>query len=119
MTSAMTTPLQNLYHDWAKAAATLLWCHWKLLDARYEVAARWFDTLREPTTSPDDADARRTESPTSEAIARRAAECMRKGLPPPSEIYEVQNRGRLDWSQFPEWARPSDPELFEGCSHEG
>jgi len=43
----------------------------------------------------------------------------RSGLAPPNEIYEAPNRGRVDWSKFPEWARPADPELFEECVHEG
>jgi hypothetical protein len=44
---------------------------------------------------------------------------MRQGLAPPREVYEVQNRGRIDWTTAPDWARPADPELFEGCGHEG
>jgi hypothetical protein len=52
-------------------------------------------------------------------LERRATELANKGLPPPKEIYEVQNRSRIDWSKFPEWARPVDPEVFEGCAHEG
>jgi hypothetical protein len=50
---------------------------------------------------------------------RRATERVQAGLPPPRAIYDTQNRGRIDWSSFPEWARPSDPELFEGTQHEG
>jgi len=48
-----------------------------------------------------------------------AAARVRRGLAPPREIYEVQNRNDIDWSVLPEWARPADPELFEGCAHEG
>lgn len=114
-----TSPFQSLYHDLSKAATTLLWCHWKLVDARYEVAARWLDMLREPAPSEERPVALAAEPPSSKEIARQAAQCMRKGLPPPPEIYEVQNRSLIDWAQFPEWARPSDPELFEGCAHEG
>jgi len=44
---------------------------------------------------------------------------MAAGLAPPPEIYQVPYRNQIDWSKFPEWARPSDPDLFEGCSHEG
>jgi hypothetical protein len=53
------------------------------------------------------------------ALEQQARERARRGLPPPREIYDVHNRNRVDWSTLPEWARPSDPELFEGCSHEG
>ena len=52
-------------------------------------------------------------------LERQAAERVRRGLAPPREIYETLYRNRIDWSRFPEWARPSDPELFQGCGHEG
>ena len=44
---------------------------------------------------------------------------LQQGLAPPRELYLVQNRHRIPWSQLPGWARPSDPELFDGCCHEG
>jgi hypothetical protein len=44
---------------------------------------------------------------------------MRRGLAPPPEIYRVEYRRRIDWLRFPAWARPVDPELFDGCCHEG
>jgi hypothetical protein len=53
-----------------------------------------------------------------ETLERAALERARQGLPLPRQVYEAQNRGRIDWSRFPAWARPSDPELFEG-GHEG
>ena len=34
-------------------------------------------------------------------------------------IYQMPYRNRIDWSEFPDWARPSDPEMFEGTGHEG
>jgi hypothetical protein len=52
-------------------------------------------------------------------LVRQAFERLRRGLPPPREIYQVQHRNRVDWLQFPEWARPSDPEMFKDCVHEG
>jgi hypothetical protein len=54
-----------------------------------------------------------------EELERRGAALTARGLPPPKELYEVQNRSRVDWSKFPEWARPIDPEVFEGSAHEG
>jgi hypothetical protein len=48
-----------------------------------------------------------------------AAARLRQGLAPPREIYQVQYRNAIDWSQFPAWARPIDPEIFDGCCHEG
>lgn len=52
-------------------------------------------------------------------LEKRAVERLRQGLAPPREIYQLPYRDRLDWSELPDWARPSDPELFEGCGHEG
>ena len=44
---------------------------------------------------------------------------MRAGLAPPAEIYLVENRGKIDWSLCPNWARPVNPDVFDGCCHEG
>jgi hypothetical protein len=44
---------------------------------------------------------------------------LSKGLAPPREVYQAQNLDRINWSLFPEWARPSDPDLFGECPHEG
>jgi hypothetical protein len=50
------------------------------------------------------------------ALAKqRAAE----GWAPPAEIYRVELRREIDWSEFPAWARPVDPEVFDRCCHEG
>ncbi len=48
-----------------------------------------------------------------------AKERMSRGLAPPPEIYRIKNRSLIDWSIFPSWARPLDPEVFDGCCHEG
>jgi len=53
------------------------------------------------------------------SLEQRASARMRQGLAPPRQIYELPYRNRVNWSDFPEWARPSDPELFDGCAHEG
>jgi hypothetical protein len=52
------------------------------------------------------------------SLERVATDRLKRGFAPPREIYDVQNRGRIDWSGVPDWARPVDPELFEG-GHEG
>jgi hypothetical protein len=54
-----------------------------------------------------------------EKLKRLAAERISQGLAPPREIYQVPYRSHIDWTTFPDWARPSDPEMYEGCSHEG
>ena len=54
-----------------------------------------------------------------EQLARKIEDRLKKGLAPPAEIYNIQNRHKIDWSSVPEWALPIDPDLFEGCAHEG
>ena len=56
---------------------------------------------------------------TPQELAAVAADRMRQGFAPPVEIYQVQHRSRIDWADFPDWARPLDPELFDRCCHEG
>jgi len=52
-------------------------------------------------------------------LEKRAMERLQSGFAPPPEIYDVRNRGQIDWSKVPDWAKPVDPEVFQGCSHEG
>jgi hypothetical protein len=52
-------------------------------------------------------------------LVHSAQERMRRGFSPPAEIYLVQNRAKIDWSRYPDWARPVDPELFGDSCHEG
>ena len=59
------------------------------------------------------------ESDRISALVVEAQARMRDGFPPPREIYQIQNRGKIDWTVFPDWARPVSPELYDGCSHEG
>ncbi len=44
---------------------------------------------------------------------------VRQGFAPPPELYRLRGRADIDWSRFPSWAQPIDPDVFEGCSHEG
>jgi hypothetical protein len=95
---------------------------WLLLDAQYRAGLKLVAALSPGAvtpTGPEPESAAPRAADDLKEIERRAAERASKGLPPPKEIYEVQNRNRIDWSRFPEWARPVDPEVFEGCGHEG
>jgi hypothetical protein len=58
------------------------------------------------------------ETPALQALEESALKRAKQGLPPPRQVYDAENRNRIDWSRFPAWVRPSDPELFEG-GHEG
>ena len=48
-----------------------------------------------------------------------AYERVGRGLAPPPEIYRIEYRRCVDWSKFPPWAQPVDPEVFNGSCHEG
>ena len=61
----------------------------------------------------------RSLSGIDEGLMARVEDRLQRGLAPPAEIYQVQNRTKVDWSRIPEWASPIDPDLFEGCGHEG
>jgi hypothetical protein len=54
-----------------------------------------------------------------ERLIELAETRMHRGLAPPPDIYRIEYRRRIDWLQFPDWARPVDPQLFDGCCHEG
>lgn len=58
-------------------------------------------------------------SPSERQLIDRALWCVEHGFAPPAEIYRVEHRRHIDWAAFPSWARPLDPEVFEGCCHEG
>ncbi len=53
------------------------------------------------------------------ALIELAEQRISQGLAPPPEIYRIEYRQRLDWSKFPNWAQPVDPQVFDGCCHEG
>jgi hypothetical protein len=63
--------------------------------------------------------ARRVSAAGDDAVIRLAEQRVRQGLAPPPEVYRVEHRRRIDWLKFPSWARPVDPQLFDGCCHEG
>lgn len=60
-----------------------------------------------------------TDWKSPEELAEVAAVRMRQGFAPPAEVYRVPYRSLINWSDFPDWAQPIDPEAFEGCCHEG
>jgi hypothetical protein len=102
------------YRWWSRTAIQLAWGQWRLFDAQYRAGLRMVDTVLDAFGGP-----RPRTGPPGADLERRAAERMAQGLAPPREIYDVRNRGRIDWTQVPDWARPSDPELFDGAGHEG
>ena len=59
------------------------------------------------------------ESVRGKALIKLAGERISHGLAPPPEIYRIEYRRYIDWSEFPTWAQPIDPQVFDGCCHEG
>jgi hypothetical protein len=55
----------------------------------------------------------------AKALMEIALDRVRRGFAPPAEIYRVEYRQQVDWSQFPSWARSPDPDVYTGCCHEG
>jgi hypothetical protein len=118
------------YHFWSGVVTSTLGCQWELLRTQYEIGLKLLEGVLGPAgakgSGPEQgAEAAAAAETAAEAkekvqeLERRAANRVRHGLAPPKEIYDATCRSRIDWSRFPEWARPSDPELFEGCAHEG
>jgi hypothetical protein len=114
----MAQSLFPVSHDahqwWTRVLTSVIQEQWKVLDSQYLLGIRLLDVLRsrpEVQRQPD------LSSPAGN-VEQRARERLRKGFAPPREIYDVQNRQQFDWLAVPDWARPSDPELFEG-THEG
>jgi len=121
----MTTPLQfgiqTFCKHWFSAATTLLACQWKLFEAQCQAGLRIAEAALggAPADKPAASaapDQRHKVAPAAACdvrlLERRAAECISLGLAPPREIYKAPYRSQIDWEKFPNWARPSDPELF-------
>jgi hypothetical protein len=121
MVSFMIPKYPNVYRCWSRTLTAIMWNQWKLFDSQYKAGIGFLDVVRMRPVHGGDRPMTTTEHGADEValLERCAAERMKKGLAPPREIYEVQNRGRIDWSKYPDWARPVDPELFEGSAHEG
>jgi len=95
---------------WSQVITSLMRNQWQILDSQYAAGIELLDAaVGAPTGT----------RPAPQTLEQKALECAHRGLPPPREVYQAQNRSRIDWSQFPEWARPIDPEVFEGTAHEG
>lgn len=113
----LTSPeYQRLSQDWFREVAGALRGPWRLLDAQYRLGIDLLGVFSQDAGAAGGPGAR---PETSADLERRALERVRKGLSPPREVYEAQHRARIDWSRFPEWARPIDPEVFTGSPHEG
>ena len=107
MVDTVVSELDDLRQSWSRAVASMVWGHWLMLDAGLKAAQSILATAAPPAPA-------QTEELPDRALAR-----VKKGLAPPREVYQAPYRDRINWAEFPDWARPSDPELYEGCAHEG
>jgi hypothetical protein len=110
MIDLMFTQSPSVFDYWSRAVTGLVRNQWEVLDAQYAAGIEMLDAV--------------SGSPAAtglklQTLEQNALKRTQKGLAPPREVYDVQNRSRIDWSQFPEWARPTDPEAYEGTAHEG
>jgi hypothetical protein len=125
MNHPIVADYRKLYPSWSEALAGMARGQWRLFDSQYQAGLRVLDTVlagfgAKEALPGQAAQTAPPEGPGSpEGVERVALERVRQGLPPPREAYAVPNRNRIDWSLFPDWARPSDPDLFGECPHEG
>jgi len=100
----------SVYDYWSQTLTGLVRNQWEVIDAHYAAGIELLDAVSgNPVAT----------GPKLQTLEQDALKRTQKGLAPPREVYEAQNRNRIDWSQFPEWARPTDPDAFEGTAHEG
>jgi hypothetical protein len=107
----MSSQLEALRQSWSRAMTSLVWGHWLMVNTGIQTT----QTLL-ATAVPD---APRAPPTKTAGVVALASARLKQGLAPPREAYQAPYRNQIDWSQFPDWARPCDPELFEGCGHEG
>jgi len=114
---------ETAYQRWSHTVAGMLAWQWNLFEIQCDVGFNIADAaLRIPNDSVADSEAPSVGPRPADQFPRLetlAFEKVRQGLAPPREIYEAPYRNRIDWLKFPEWARPTDPELFQDCGHEG
>lgn len=109
---------------WGHTLATMVRGYSVLVDTQLEMAREAFrastEVLKPLHSSVSSRATGRSITDTSpELLASAVQRRVHAGLAPPAEAHLVQNRRKIDWSQYPSWARPADPDMFDGCGHEG
>lgn len=109
--------LKVLQHYWSRTLLSALQSQWIMLETSLLTART---VLRSATPARTrDVPVSRASNAGAQDLIGIAVQRMKNGLAPPREIYLAPFRNLIDWSSFPDWARPSDPEMYEGTSHEG
>ena len=114
MMDTMLAGAAAIRQAWARAMMEMVWSQWLVVDTGFratrEVLATAGGLVPGADTAPGGA---------APDLAARAACRVQAGLAPPREVYDVTKRSQVDWLAWPSWARPSDPEMFEGTAREG
>jgi hypothetical protein len=124
MSQLQETESEAFCRSWWQMLTSLFGCQWKLFAGQYQVGLKLMDGIyRRPASTAvrfgEENEASSLTVDQFRGLERKASERVRQGLAPPKEIYDAPYRDRIDWSQFPEWAKPTDPEVFQDCGHEG
>jgi hypothetical protein len=108
----------TVFQYWSRAVAGLLEWQWRMLGVPCQAGQPVLEEtmevppVRATISGPVDPDQVRR-------LEQQALDLAAGGQVPPKEIYAAPFRDRIDWLRFPAWARPSDPEMFQDCTHEG
>ena len=116
MIDEMIANVHFVSRSWSRMTTGLLGGQWAWLDAGFRTADKLLGAGAEP---PLPAGAAGPAAEGVDDLVSRALDRVWMGKPPPREVYDVKYRGEIDWLRFPLWARPSDPEAYTGCGHEG
>ncbi len=110
--------------SWSQTVTRFLTWQLNLLETQYRVGFDVVEASLGIFTGAKEAAVRRSDPVPQprddlQKLEAQALEQINRGIAPPKEIYSVPYRNRIDWAKFPAWARPIDPEVFEGSGHEG
>jgi hypothetical protein len=114
---------QTVYEYWSQTVMDVLAWQMEYVETQHQVGCMLVEAALQTPAELAPAGGEAGEQPfiadEFQRLEALALERARKGFAPSRELYAVPYRERVDWSRFPDWARPIDPELFEHSGHEG
>jgi hypothetical protein len=123
MNDPQPTKPQTVYEYWSQTVMDVLAWQMEFVETQRQVGHMLVEAALQPARASAPVAGPSAGKPSIADELQRlealAIERVRKGLALPRDLYSVPYRNRVDWSRFPEWARPIDPELFEDSGHEG
>jgi hypothetical protein len=115
----MMGELEGLCQSWTHAVTSVVQGQWLMLDSGLQATQTLLASAAPASKQIAVPVAEGTAPGKPDSLVAEALERVHKGFAPPREIYLAPRRDRIDWAELPDWARPCNPDLFEGCSHEG